>query len=169
MDIIGSRGQARLEWVWVGPRVLTCFWFVFFFPTCQLRIVRFQKIVFSFLPSLLPCFLPSFFSAPDLNSKHQIAGGSLGPQQQASECSGQSRTSTTTNTTGQYTTNKAHPQAQPETHNTQYTTNNAQPQTHNTQPTAHNHKNTTNKTLPTSTHHYTHQTHSHKHNHKHSH
>ena len=89
---------------------------VVFFPTCQVRVVRFY--VCSPLPSLLlpPPLLLVFadilavlfarrrqmstwtsrlqWAAPDLNSELQIAVGTAGPQQRAPDCSGQRRTST---------------------------------------------------------------------------
>ena len=83
-----------------------------FFPTCQVRVVRFYKkscpalLLLLLLLLLLPllgvvllfavifavCMLQ--WAAPDLNCKLQIAMGSAGPQRRASDRSGQGRAST---------------------------------------------------------------------------
>ena len=80
---------------------------VFFFPTCQVRVVRFYVCCPSFLlhsssssSFLLPPRLrrrprrPLRQMSPDVNMDLQNAVGSAGPQQQAPDCSGQRRTST---------------------------------------------------------------------------
>ena len=91
-------------------------WNPCFFPTCQVRVVRFY--VCSPLPPLHPpssshpppCSSPTsspssspdfnmdlqiaVWAAPDLNNELQIAVGSAGPQPRAPDCSGQRRTST---------------------------------------------------------------------------
>ena len=76
---------------------------------------------------------------PDLNNTRQIAVGSLGPQQQAPDCSGQCRTSTA-RARSQWAVsdlNKQH------TTTSQHTTTQSQ-----TQQTTHNHKHTITKTQP---------------------
>ena len=77
----------------------TCFCF---FPTCQVRVVRFYVCCPSLLRSFLP-LLPRLRRHPrrplhqmslDVNMDLQSAVGSAGPQQRAPDCSGQRRTST---------------------------------------------------------------------------
>ena len=99
----GSSGFGLgILWIFFGVGLV-------FFPTCQVRVVRFYVSCPSSSPSsssflLLPPLLPlrrhlrhhhrQLWAAPDLNMELQIAVGSAGPQQRAPDCSGQRRTST---------------------------------------------------------------------------
>ena len=86
----------QMQQVW-STQIMTLW-----FPTCQVRVVRFYVCCPSPLRSFLP-LLPRLRRHPrrplrqmslDVNMDLQSAVGSAGPQQRAPDCSGQRRTST---------------------------------------------------------------------------